>query len=141
MLAVALAVSVVTDLRRGKILNAVTLPALGAILLLDVFVGGMPHVINSLTGAAACGGLFLLAALPGWMGMGDVKLMAVVGAALGWPFSLVALLAISIAGGLQAVAWLLAAKASGREKPKYVPYAVAIAAGTFAAFLLGGSFV
>jgi prepilin signal peptidase PulO-like enzyme (type II secretory pathway) len=67
--------------------------------------------------------------------------MAVVGAALGWPFSLLALVVITIAGGAQAVIWLLAARLGGREKPRYVPYAVAIAAGTFASFLLGGSFV
>jgi len=132
---------VVTDLRSRKILNAVTLPALAAILLVDAFAGGMPFLLDSAIGIAVCGGPFLLAALPGWMGMGDVKLMSVVGAALGWPFSLVALLAITLAGGAQAVIWLLAAKVSGREKPRYVPYAVAIAAGTFASFLLGGSFV
>lgn len=142
ILAAALAVSVVTDLRRRQILNLVTLPALGAILVIDLaFSGGLAHVWNSLLGVAVCGGPFLLAALPGWIGMGDVKLMAVVGAALGWPFCLFALLGVTLAGGVQAIAWLAAAKAAGREKPKTVPYAVSIAAGTIAAFLLGGAVV
>ena len=51
--------------------------------------------------------------------------MAVVGAALGWPMALSALLGVSLAGGVQAAAWLLAARIRGRERPRYVPYAVA----------------
>jgi prepilin signal peptidase PulO-like enzyme (type II secretory pathway) len=33
---------------------------------------------------------------------------------------------------------MLAAKARGQERPKYVPYGVAIAAGTTIAFIWGG---
>jgi prepilin peptidase CpaA len=138
VLTVALLVSVVTDLRRRLILNVVTLPALGLILTLYAVNGGLPELTNSLLGVAVCGVPFLLAALPGWMGMGDVKLMAVVGAALGWPLSLRALLGVSLAGGVQAIAWLLVARLRGKERPRYVPYAIAIAAGTAGAFLLGG---
>jgi Flp pilus assembly protein protease CpaA len=137
----ALLISIVTDLRRREILNVVTLPALGIILGLYAFAGGQQEVMNSLLGVAVCGVPFLLAALPGWMGMGDVKLMAVVGAALGWPLSLTALLAVTIAGGVQATLWLVAAKIAGREKPKYVPYGLSIAAGTILAFLLGSALV
>jgi len=133
---------VVTDLRRRQILNVVTLPALGLILAIDLFwSGGVTQVYSSLVGLAVCGGPFLLAALPGWMGMGDVKLMAVVGAALGWPLGLWALLGVTVAGGAQAILWLIAARIAGREKPKSVPYAVSIAAGTAAAFLLGEALV
>jgi len=136
VLLAALAISVVTDLRRRVILNAVTLPAVGAVLLLFGATGGTQALTSSLLGIAVCAGPFFVAALPGWMGMGDVKLMAVVGAALGWPLALMALLGVSIAGGLQAVLWVVVARLRGQERPRYVPYAVAIAAGTFAIFLL-----
>ena len=142
MLAVALGISAVTDLRRKLILNVVTFPALGLILVLDLFSSEIrAQILSSLVGLAICGGLFLLAAIPGWMAGGDVKLMAVVGAALGWPLCLYALLGVSLAGGVQAILWLVAARVAGKEKPKYVPYAVSIAAGTAAAFLLGEALV
>ncbi len=140
-LILALGISVVTDLRSRLILNVVTAPALLAILVFSTLSGGRAELVSSLIGVAACAVPFLLAAFPGWMGMGDAKLMAVVGAALGWPLALFALLGVAIAGGAQAVAWVVAAKLRGQERPKYVPYAVAIAAGTIGAFLLGGGVV
>ena len=133
----ALAVSVATDLRRRLILNAVTLPALAVVLGIYLWQGDSSAVGGSLLGLAVCAGPFFVAALPGWMGMGDAKLMAVVGAALGWPLALLALLYVSIAGGAQALLWIAIARVRGRERPRYVPYAVAIAAGTLGAFLLG----
>jgi len=100
LLALALAVSVVTDLRSRLIYNWVTQPA-----------------------------------------MGDVKLIAVAGAvagaAAGWPFALRVLTDIAIAGGLQVAAQWAYAAARKRERPKAVPYAVAIAGGTLAAWVLG----
>ena len=138
ILSIALAVSVVTDLRRRLILNLVTGPALLAILALSFWGGGWDEVLNSLLGVAVCALPFALAALPGWMGLGDAKLMAVVGAAFGWPLGLTALFGVVIAGGVQAVVWLVAARLRGAERPRHVPYAVAIAAGTGGAFLLGG---
>jgi Flp pilus assembly protein protease CpaA len=133
----ALAASVATDVRGRRIPNAVTLPALVAILGLSGVAGGWPLVENSLTGAAACAGPFLLAALPGWIGMGDVKLMAVSGAAAGWPGGVTVLLFVALAGGLQALVQLVWARVHGEERPRYLPYACAIAAGTLAAFVVG----
>ena len=131
-----------TDLRRRLILNVVTLPAIGLILAVDLLsANGVAQLLSSLVGLAVCGGLFFLASLPGWMAAGDVKLIAVVGAALGWPFCLSALLCVALAGGVQAALWLMTARVAGWEKPKYVPYAVSIAAGTAAAFLLGDALV
>jgi leader peptidase (prepilin peptidase)/N-methyltransferase len=137
----ALVVSTVTDLRRRVILNVVTLPALALILLFYWLQGGLAFVMDSLTGLAVCFVPFFLASLPGWMGMGDAKLMAVVGAALGWQPSLLALAGVFIAGGVQAIAWLLAARLLGKERPKHVPYALAIAVGTAGAFFFGGAVV
>ena len=136
-LCVALAVSVATDLRCRLILDVVTLPVLALVLGIYARQGGTSALTDSILGLAVCAGPFFVAAFPRWMGWGDAKLMAVVGAALGWPLAFMALLYVSIAGGAQALLWIVFAKLRGREKPKYVPYAVAIAAGTLGAFLLG----
>lgn len=142
-LAAALAVSVVTDLRRRLILNAVTYPALLVVAGCFLSLGGLQLLLASALGALVCAGPFALMMLRGWMGAGDVKLMAVAGAvsgaAAGWPFSLAVLLSVAVAGGAQAVLWMIAARIRGQERPRYVPYGVAIAAGTGWAFLFGGA--
>jgi Flp pilus assembly protein protease CpaA len=75
----------------------------------------------------------------GWMGAGDVKLMALAGAVAGaagsWPFAIMILLYVAVAGGIQGVLWIAGAKLRGLEKPKYVPYGLSIACGTVAAFI------
>jgi len=134
----ALVISVLTDLRRRVILNQVTLPALALVLISFGASGGWPLLHSCLIGMAICAVPLLLAALPGWIGMGDVKLIAVCGAAAGFPAAVTVLLLVSVAGGLQAALQLVWARARGRERPRYVPYACSIAAGTVAAFLLGG---
>lgn len=142
-LAVALAVSVVTDLRSRLILNLVTLPALATVAVCIFWLGGWSLLAEAAIGGLVCAGPFALMLWRGWMGAGDVKLMAVCGAvsgaAAGWPFSLAVLLSVAVAGGLQSGAWMIAAKLRGRERPKYVPYGISIAAGTLAAFLWGGA--
>jgi prepilin peptidase CpaA len=142
---ISLAVSVVTDLRRRLILNAVTWPSLAVALACFFWLGGLGLVFESLVGIVVC----VLPLLIGYafkaIGAGDVKLMAlcgaVSGAAAGWPFSATVLLYVSIAGGVQAVLWLLTAKLLGHERPRYIPYGVAIAAGTACAFLFGGAII
>jgi len=128
---------VVTDLRERRVPDAVTLPALIVVLGLLGVAGGWRLVLNALLGAAVCAVPFLLAALPGWIGMGDVKLMAISGAAAGWPGALSVLLLVAIAGGIQAILQWVWAVSRGRQRPRYVPYACSIAAGTVAAFLVG----
>ena len=139
-LLLALLISVVTDLRKRLILNAVTFPALAIVAVCFLWLGGFSLLLQALIGALVCAVPLLLAMLRGWMGAGDVKLMALAGAVAGaagsWMFALMLLLYVSVAGGIQGVLWLAAAKARGLEKPKYVPYGLSIAAGTIAAFVL-----
>ena len=142
-LAVALGISVVTDLRSRLILNVVTLPALFIVCACVLWLGGLSLLADAALGLLVCAGPFSLMMLRGWMGAGDVKLMAVCGAvsgaAAGWPFALAVLLYVAVAGGVQSALWMLISKARGRERPRYVPYGVAIAAGTMAAFLWGSA--
>lgn len=141
VLALALAISVVTDLRERRILNAVTYPAFVAIAGCVVWLGGIALLIQALIGMLVCAGPLALAMWRGWMGAGDVKLMAlaglVSGAAAGWPLALTLLLDTAIAGGLQALLWMAVARARREERPRHVPYGLAIAAGTAWAFLAG----
>ena len=140
-LALALAISVVTDLRSRLILNVVTLPALAIVAACFLWLGGFALLARSAIGVLVCAGPFALMMWRGWMGAGDVKLMAVAGAvsgaAAGWTFSLAVLLSVATAGGVQSAAWMLAARLRGAGRPRYVPYGVAIALGTAAAFLFG----
>jgi prepilin peptidase CpaA len=139
----ALAISVVTDLRQRLILNAVIYPALAIVAASLLWLGGLGLLAEAALGVLVCAGPFALMMLRGWMGAGDVKLMAVAGAvsgaAAGWPFSLAVLFYVAIAGGVQSALWMLAAKLRGHERPKYVPYGIAIATGTAVAFLWGRS--
>jgi prepilin peptidase CpaA len=139
----ALAISVVTDLRSRLILNVVTVPALVVIAVCIFWLGGLALLTEASIGVLICAGPFALMMLRGWMGAGDVKLIAlsgaVSGAAAGWPFSLTILLYVAVAGGIQSAIWMLAAKVRGQERPKYVPYGISIAAGTLVAFLWGSA--
>jgi prepilin peptidase CpaA len=140
-LALALAVSAYTDVRQRRILNAVTYPALLVVAACLLSLGGPSLLLESAVGALVCTAPLALAMWRGWMGAGDVKLMAigglVSGAAAGWPFSLAVLLDVALAGGVLALSWMLAARAGGHRPPTSVPYGVAIAAGTAWAFLMG----
>jgi len=141
VLGAALAVSVVTDLRERRILNAVTYPALLITAACVLRLGGLPLLAQAALGALSCAAPLGVAMWRGWMGAGDVKLMALAGltagAASGWPFSLAVLVDVAIAGGLQALLWIAAAKVRGRPRPRAVPYALAIAAGVTWAFVSG----
>ncbi len=139
----ALALSVVTDLRRRRILNLVTYPAMLVSAASVIWLGGLALLGQSGVGVLICAGPLAVASSRGWIGAGDVKLMAVVGmvtgAMGGWRFSSSILFWVVMAGGLQAALWLLAAKARGQARPRTVPYAVAIAAGTLWGLFAGPS--
>jgi prepilin peptidase CpaA len=134
--AIALALSVVTDLRQRRIPNWVTLPALTVVVALFGAAGGWPLVQSCLLGTAVCALPLFVAAIPGWVGMGDVKLMAVCGAVAGFPASILVLVLVTVAGGVQAGLQVAIARLRGTARPTHVPYACSIAIGTFAAFLL-----
>jgi Flp pilus assembly protein protease CpaA len=140
------------DLRTHRIPNALTLPALAAGLLMAA-TGGAYDLAGAAIAALLLGGLFALFALVGGVGWGDAKLMAAVGALLGWPLVgwpivLHALAYTAIAGGVVALGFALRRRrlratfrgilAMARQRRVQaeassgvvIPYALAIALGS-----------
>lgn len=103
-------VALVTDLQNRKIYNWLTFPAMLAGLILNFAIGGLPGLQSSLIGLLVGSAVFLVGFLVGAMGAGDVKLMAAVGAWMGWPFVIAAVIYVTLFGGIIAI---IAAAASG----------------------------
>ncbi len=104
--AVVIAVlAIQTDVRTRRIPNLLTFPALLAGIAVNTWQAQdhLHGALMALAGAVIAGGLLI----PGWMarymGAGDVKLMAALGAWLGFPRGLYALLVALVAGGVLAV--------------------------------------
>ncbi len=100
LLGAVLVIAAVQDVRTHKIRNWVTYPAIAAGLIGHTLLGGVYGVtsesgaveayglIHSLMGLAVGFGPLLVAWLAGGIGGGDAKLMAAVGALLGWRLTL-----------------------------------------------------
>lgn len=106
-LAVALTISCVTDILHRRIPNFVTLPTVLIALLIYSMIGGLKGFLFSLGGLSAGFLFFLLPYLLGGMGAGDVKLMAAVGAVLGFDDVVISLLFIAVSGGILATGLML----------------------------------
>lgn len=130
VLAIALVPAVGCDLRSRIIPDVVVLPALVAVLV----IGGLGEGPwwGPLASAGVVGLLLLVPALvrPEGMGMGDVKLAALIGAALGTVPGLLAVLV----GLVLAATWGLVLAALRRARPSAValPLAPFLAAGVLA---------
>lgn len=103
ILVVTLITSSITDILQRRIPNLVTLPTVLVAVLTYSLIGGLNGFLFSLAGAGAGFLFFLVPYLMGGMGAGDVKLMAAVGAVLGFNAALVSLLFIAVSGGIIAV--------------------------------------
>jgi prepilin peptidase CpaA len=96
---VLVAVATRADVRTRTIPNRLTFPALLLGLALHAALGGAGGFKSALVGMAVAGGILLPGWLFRWMGAGDVKLMAAVGAWMAWPQALIAVLASLVMGG------------------------------------------
>lgn len=129
-----------TDLETQRLPNVLTLPGIVVGVAFSLWLP--PGLGASLIGLALGAGV-LLAIRWGWaratgveaMGLGDVKMLAMVGAFLGWRQVWVVLFLASIAGALVGVALAVTGRRSLQSR---LPFGTFLALAAFAASLVGG---
>jgi leader peptidase (prepilin peptidase)/N-methyltransferase len=131
------------DLEHQILPNAITLPGIAAGLVASLFLD--PGWRSAVIGALVGGGVLWLIAevyfrtrgIEG-MGMGDVKMLAMIGAFLGAPLTVLTLLAASLAGAIVGMGVIVV----GRKDWQYaLPFGTFLAVGALAASLWGGPLV
>jgi len=135
----ALVVLFAIDLEHHLLPNAVTLPGIVVGFAFSFFTG--PGWLASLLGILVGGGVLLGVAEvyhrlrhEEGLGMGDVKMLAMVGAFIGWKLTLVTLMMASIAGSLAGLLLI----ATGRGGLKYaLPFGTFLAVGAATAATIG----
>ncbi len=151
MLVSALVVITFIDLDFQIIPDSITLPGIvigllsASFLLPDPFIVHRSTLIlrpaivgfmNALAGLLLGGGLFYLIALlsRGGMGGGDIKMMAMVGAFMGWKAILLTTFIGSLSGSLVGI-FLMVAKGKGRKSK--IPFGPFLALGALATLFFG----
>jgi leader peptidase (prepilin peptidase) / N-methyltransferase len=129
----------VIDLQHKILPNVITLPGIAVGVLANALAG--PGWVASLIGAAVGAGiLFAIAEVyyrvrhEEGLGMGDVKMLGMIGAFLGWKLVLVTLVLSSFLGSIVGIGVLIAKK----ESLKYaLPFGTFLAAGALVAAVGG----
>jgi leader peptidase (prepilin peptidase) / N-methyltransferase len=142
--ACAMVVLFAIDLRHHILPNVITVPGIVIGFVLSLLLPA-PGWTSSLIGLIAGGGVlfaiaeayYRLRGVEG-LGMGDVKMLAMIGAFLGWPLMLVTLVLASFAGSVIGVAMI----ASGRGGMKAaLPFGTFLAVGALTAAVWGDAIV
>jgi prepilin peptidase CpaA len=101
LVAIVVLVAAVWDLRTRRVPNWLTFSGVILAIALNTFLGELPGLWFSLKGLGVAFGVYFLLYLLRAMGAGDVKLMAFLGAAVGWSIWLLGILpATAILGGV-----------------------------------------
>lgn len=151
-LVIVLSIAVVTDVRHHRIYNSLTFPSMAAGIALNTVAHGWSGFLFAFSGLVL--GVVLFLPMVGLLsrGAGDLKLLAAVGALGGPTFVIWTALWAGVAGGVFAVAVLLARGRLGTTMAGFaldvqsgqfpvarsnirVPYAVPIAAGAVMALV------
>ena len=143
VLATALIVLFMIDLEHQILPNVITLPGIviGFLFSLVAPPGPVASIIGILLGAgilyAIATGYYMLRGEEG-MGMGDVKMLAMLGAFLGWKAVLLTLVLSSFAGAIVGVLLMVVS----RENLKYaLPFGTFLALGALVAMLVGDDLI
>lgn len=135
----ALIVLFAIDLELQILPNAITLPGIVVGFLLSVF--GPPGWRDSLIGIVVGGGIlyavagaYYLVRREEGLGMGDVKMLAMVGAFLGWQAVLLTLVLASFSGALIGVGLMMTSRGGLRYA---LPFGTFLAIGAMVAMLAG----
>jgi len=142
LLGCALIVLFVVDLDHHILPNSITVPGIAAGLAFSAFAE--PGWRSSLVGVIVGGGIPLAIAwtyekLRGHegLGMGDVKMLAMIGAFLGWPLMLLTLVLASFSGSVVGAGFIAAGKGA-----KYaLPFGTFLALGAAVAMFAGNDIV
>jgi len=126
-----------TDINTRLIPNAVTYPGMAVGLILSLFIPGISF-LQSIVGLLVCGGVVYLLALAsrGGMGGGDIKLMGMMGAFLGWDAGLLALFVGALLGSVVGIARIALGKQKRRDPMPFGPF---LAVGGLISALFGPS--
>ena len=132
-----LVVNSLTDFETGDVFDIFAL-APGIACVLVRIAGGLPAVLDGLAGAAAGWGIFaaIIFLSRGGMGWGDAVFMAGVGAVLGLKFTLLALYAGIMAGGLFVIVMMIIGRLHW-GKGESVPLVPFLAIGCFITMIFG----
>ncbi len=150
----AVAIAVVTDVRRRRIYNALTFPTMAVGLVLNTALDGPKGFLLAASGLLLGGALFFVPVAMGGRGAGDLKLLAALGALGGPVFVFWCAIFTSIIGAVIAIVTLLvrrrfvsvvggmALEAASGQVPQAksnirLPYAIPIALGAIAALVVG----
>ncbi len=128
-----------TDLETQRLPNVLTLP--GIVVGVIFSIGTPPGLVDSVIGAALGAGILMgvrwtwkkMTGVEG-MGLGDVKMLAMIGAFLGWRQVGVVLFLASLAG---AVVGLILAGVRRKSLQTRLPFGTFLALAAFAASLVG----
>ena len=143
LFASVLIVLFVIDLRHRILPNAITLPGIAAGFLASVFLP--PGWLSSLIGIVAGAGILLVIAEGYYrvrrqegLGMGDVKMLAMIGAFLGWPLMVLTLVLASFAGSFVGIALIATGRGSMQAA---LPFGTFLALGAIVAAVAGDPIV
>lgn len=139
LLAAAMVALFAIDLEHQLLPDAITLPGIVLGLLVSLFLP--PGIVDSMIGLLIGGGFLWLVgeayfryAGEEGMGGGDVKMLAMIGAFLGWKLTILTLLLSSVAGSVTGLT-VIALKRGGMKHA--LPFGTFLALGALAASLWG----
>jgi prepilin peptidase CpaA len=129
----------------NRVPNLLTVPAVIAGLAIscahDALLsqpGLLGHVIATVIPVAVCAVPYVC----GWIGAGDIKLLAAIGALKGLPFLMLVFINVAVIGAIMAIYIAVKAivkrKDSSRLLQQRLPYAYAMVIATFIALILPG---
>lgn len=131
------------DLKHQILPNVITLPGIGVGFLFSLF--GPPGWAQSLAGMVLGAGLLYGTAAAYYMvrreeglGMGDVKMLAMIGAFLGWQAVLLTLILASFAGAVLGIGMMATARGNLRYA---LPFGTFLAIGALIAMFAGDSII
>lgn len=125
---VILTVAAMIDIHRKTIPDWLTFPGLGWVLVASAFLG-WPRLTDALLGVLFCGGALLLlsAVSRGSIGGGDVKLMSMIGASVGWRWGFGVLVFAQLAAAAVAAYLFLVHRKGRKDTLPFGPFLAAVA--------------